>query len=257
MLGECWDSVRSDLLVEILYEDNHCLAVCKPAGLLTQGSSVEIPSLEEQAKQYLREKYHKAGRVYLGVPHRLDRPVSGVVLFARQTKSAQRLAEQFRNRQVKKKYWAILEGKVEPQEGAWEDWIRKVPGQARAEKGEKGDEGTKQAQLNYRCLNSSHDFSRVEIELLTGRMHQIRLQSSSRGWPVIGDFLYGARSGFGETPHPSEAVIALHARNLTFLHPIRFEPITLTAPLPEKWNNWLRTQGLHFVESDFSQNANH
>src|SRR5215831_16275551 len=110
----------------ILYEDNHCLAAAKPAALLTQGVPPGIPTLEAIVKAYLKEKYHKAGNVYLGIPHRLDRPVSGVVLFARNTKAARRLAEQFQQRQVRKTYWAAVEGDVQPGEGTWEDWLLKV-----------------------------------------------------------------------------------------------------------------------------------
>src|SRR5262249_43066717 len=120
--------------LHVLFEDNHCLAVSKPAGLLTQGVPKGVPTLESLVKDYLKEKCQKAGRVYLGIPHRLDRPVSGVVLFARQTKSAQRLAEQFRNRKVTKLYWAAVEGDVQPEEGTWEDWLRKIAEEARTEK---------------------------------------------------------------------------------------------------------------------------
>src|SRR5438094_1274733 len=120
--------------LEVLYEDNHCLALAKPAGLLTQGVPPGIPTLEALAKAYLKEKYHKAGNVYLGIPHRLDRPVSGVVLFARSSKAAQRLAEQFRDRQVEKAYWGLVEGDVEPAEGEWHDWMRKQKEEARSER---------------------------------------------------------------------------------------------------------------------------
>src|SRR5713101_4982580 len=110
----------------VLYEDNHCLAVAKPAALLTQGVPAGIPTLEAMVKAYLKERYHKAGNVYLGIPHRLDRPVSGVVLFARNTKAARRLAEQFQQHTVTKIYWAIVEGDVQPAAGRWEDWLRKL-----------------------------------------------------------------------------------------------------------------------------------
>src|SRR3954466_4761794 len=113
--------------LEILFEDNHCLAVNKPPGLLTQGVPEGLPTLEGQVRDYLKETYHKSGRVYLGIPHRLDRPVSGVVLFARQTKSARRLAEQFQKRQVTKIYWAAVQGDVQLEQGTWEDWLRKLP----------------------------------------------------------------------------------------------------------------------------------
>src|SRR4051794_16435543 len=133
-------------MLTVLYEDNHCLAVVKPPGLATQAPP-SFPSLESLARAYLKAKYHKPGHVYLGIPHRLDRPVSGVVLFARQTLSAQRLAEQFRDRQVKKLYWAVLErsaaGELPPESGAWEDWLVKVEGQARTECVPPGTPGAK------------------------------------------------------------------------------------------------------------------
>src|SRR5216684_7596452 len=116
--------------LEVLLEDNHCLAVAKPAPLLTQGVPPGIPTLESMAKEYLKEKYAKRGNVYLGIPHRLDRPVSGVVLFARNTKAARRLAEQFRERTVSKLYWALVEGDVQPSEDVWRDWLRKLPEEA-------------------------------------------------------------------------------------------------------------------------------
>jgi 23S rRNA pseudouridine1911/1915/1917 synthase len=220
----------------ILFEDNHCLAVAKPPGLLTQGVPVGIPTLEAQVKAYLKERYKKPGNVYLGIPHRLDRPVSGVVLFARNTKAARRLAEQFQTRQVAKVYWAVLEGAVEPLEGAWQDWLVKLPEQARAEVAPAGAAGARRALLRYRRLVQDAGSSLVEIWPETGRMHQIRVQAASRGFPVLGDILYGARQDFGPPPaHPRDRIIALHARRLTFLHPIRYEPLTLTAPLPEPW----------------------
>src|SRR5690242_48268 len=138
----------------ILFEDNHCVAVAKPAGLLTQGVPEGVPTLEAQVKAYLKHRYNKPGNVYLGIPHRLDRPVSGVVLFARNTKAARRLAEQFQGRQVTKIYWAAVEGDVQPAEGRWEDWLRKLPEEARSEKAEPGEPGAKPAILDYRRLRA-------------------------------------------------------------------------------------------------------
>lgn len=222
--------------LQVLFEDNHCLAVCKPAPLLTQGVPPGIPTLEGMVKAYLKERYHKAGNVYLGIPHRLDRPVSGVVLFARSTKAAQRLAEQFRERTVTKIYWAAVEGDVQPAEGVWEDWLLKLPEEARSERVEAGTPGARHARLNYRCLAKTADSSLLELRPETGRMHQIRLQAAVRGWPIRGDVIYGSRLPFGPPAElPRERVIALHARQLTFLHPIRYEPVTVGAPLPETW----------------------
>ncbi|MFN4260988.1 MAG: RluA family pseudouridine synthase [Gemmataceae bacterium] len=222
--------------LHILYEDNHCLAVVKPAPLLTQGVPAGIPTLESLAKAYLKERYHKKGNVYLGIPHRLDRPVSGVVLFARNTKAARRLAEQFQNRQVEKTYWAAVEGEVAPPEGVWEDWLLKIADQARAERVSADTPGARRAVLRYRQLSRSAAASLLELQPETGRMHQLRVQAAARGWPIRGDVLYGACQPFGPPVElPRDRIIALHARRLTFLHPIRYEPITLTAPLPEIW----------------------
>jgi len=222
--------------IEILYEDNHCLAVSKPAGLLTQGVPAGIPTLERQVKAYIKERYQKAGNVYLGIPHRLDRPVSGVVLFARNTKSAQRLAEQFQHRQVTKVYWGVVEGEVSPVEGAWEDWLLKIREEARSEIATPDTPGARRATLRHRRLSASSGLTLLEIRPETGRMHQIRVQAAARGCPILGDQLYGAKQPFG--PHadnPRDRLIALHARSLTFLHPIRYEPVTLVAPVPDTW----------------------
>ncbi len=235
----------------VLYEDNHCLALCKPAGLLTQGVPGGVLTLEGFARDYLREKYAKKGYVYLGIPHRLDRPVSGVVLFARSSKAAARLAEQFALRQVTKVYWALVErslrGDLPPPEGTWEDHLLKLPEQSRSEVTSSETPGAKHALLAYRVLRSSSDEALLEITPHTGRMHQIRVQASSRGWPIRGDEAYGARTSFGPPAEQArDRLVALHGRSLTFLHPIRYEPITLTAPPGEGWGG---------VEIDLSTHA--
>jgi 23S rRNA pseudouridine1911/1915/1917 synthase len=222
--------------LQVLFEDNHCLAVAKPAGLLTQGVPPGLPTLEALAKDYLREKYGKAGRVYLGIPHRLDRPVSGVLLFARSTKSASRLAEQFRERTVRKVYWALVEtdsaGGLPPAEGVWEDWLLKHPEEARTTVATPETPHARQARLRFRRLSDVPGGALPE----TGRMHQIRVQAATRGWPVRGDVQYGASQPFGpEAALPRDRLIALHARSLTFLHPIRYEAVTIEAPLPSYW----------------------
>ena len=221
-------------MFSVLYEDNHCLAVAKPAPLLTQAPPL-VPSLETMVKEYLKERSHKKGNVYLGVPHRLDRPVSGVVLFARTTKAAQRLAEQFEKRRVTKTYWGAVEGSVVPGAGLWEDWLRKVQDEARAERVEPGA-GAQPALLRYRALGPCEGGTLLEFMPETGRMHQIRVQAAVRGWPIRGDELYGAKLPFGPpTDLARERIIALHARSLAFLHPIRYEPVTVTAPVPAVW----------------------
>jgi 23S rRNA pseudouridine1911/1915/1917 synthase len=234
-------------MLTVLYEDNHCLAVLKPGALLTQGVPPGIVTLEALVKSYLKERYHKPGNVYLGIPHRLDRPVSGVVVFARNTKAARRLAEQFQSRQVRKLYWAVVErserGDVPPEEGEWEDWLLKVKEAARTECVTAETPGARQALLRFRRLREFPEGALLEIEPLTGRMHQIRVQAARRGWPVRGDQLYGARLGFGPAAElPRDRLIALHAHSLTFLHPIRYEPVTVVAPPPAEWEPFVNSE---------------
>lgn len=231
----------TDPLPTVLYEDNHCLALLKPAGLLTQGVPEGVPSLEAHARDYLRRTYAKTGRVYLGIPHRLDRPVSGVVLFARSSKAAARLAEQFSSRQVEKVYWALVEcpGQPPPEEGLWQDWLLKHPDQARSESVVRDTPGARLAVLSFRRLAVRADLALLEIHPTTGRMHQIRVQAAVRGWPIRGDEIYGAKTPFGPPAELSrDRVIGLHGRSLTFLHPIRYEPVTVTAPVSDLWAEW-------------------
>lgn len=224
------------MLPIVLFEDNHCLAIAKPAPLLTQGVPAGLPTLEAWAKDYIRFKYAKLGNVYLGVPHRLDRPVSGVVLFARNSKAARRLAEQFQQHKVEKVYWAILDGAIEPIAGVWLDYLRKVADEARSEVVSAEAPDAKLAELNYRVVRAIDAGSLVEFQPKTGRMHQLRVQSAARGCPIRGDELYGSTTPFGPaTDLKRDRIIALHARRLTFLHPISYEPVTVTAPLPEYW----------------------
>jgi 23S rRNA pseudouridine1911/1915/1917 synthase len=235
--------------LDILFEDNHCLAVAKPAPLLTQGAPIQtaaglVPTLESMVKDYLKVRYHKNGRVYLGIPHRLDRPVTGVIVFARNTKAARRLAEQFQQHQVTKIYWALVEGRVDPEEGVWEDWLLKIKDEARSEIASPESPGARSARTLYRVLSKDAERSLLEVRPETGRMHQIRLQASARGHPIRGDFLYGAKIPFGPVAvSPRDRMIALHARSLSFLHPIRYKSVHLEAPLPEPWRNCVDEAG--------------
>lgn len=229
--------------LQILCEDGPVLAVNKPAGLLTQGAVYgNPPSVESLVKAWLKRKYDKPGNVYLGVPHRLDRPVSGVLLFARNSKAAARLSEQFHERQVRKIYWALVEATPSPSEGVLVDWLRKIPNEARAEVAEPGATDARECSLEYRTLARGDAGTLLEITLGTGRMHQIRLQLASRGWPIVGDRQYGAQTALPAPPPVgrASAPIALHARRLSFLHPIRYDEMTVTAPLPDVWPEFAR-----------------
>lgn len=208
--------------LSILYEDNHLLVVNKPAGLLVQGDRTGDQDLLTLAKQYLKEKYSKPGNVFLGLVHRLDRPVSGVVVLARTSKAASRLSAQIRGRTVKKQYLALAEGCV-PEHGEWQDYIgrRGVTGRI--------DQRGKQAVLSFTRIQSRENVSYVVIDLITGVHHQIRVQFASRGYPLLGDLRYGAHRVF-----PGRAV-ALHARSFSCLHPTRGEIVRFTAEPGAGW----------------------
>jgi 23S rRNA pseudouridine1911/1915/1917 synthase len=214
--------------LNVLYEDNHLLAVVKPAGLPTMGVAADKPSLLEVARQYIKERYQKPGNVYLGVVSRLDAPVTGVVLFARTSKAAARLTEQFRTRTVEKTYWAVVEGAIQPAEADCLDWLVHDDRHRRMHVTAAGTAGSQEARLHYRRLAARAGLSLVEVDLQTGRKHQIRLQLAHRGWPVLGDYKYGSRRKF-------PAGIALHARRLVVAHPVKGEPLELLAPPPDAW----------------------
>jgi len=220
----------------ILFEDNHVVVINKPAPVLTQAPP-EVPSLEAMVKDYIKAKHAKAGNVYLGIPHRLDRPVSGVIVFARSTKAAQRIHAQFQKHEVKKVYWAAVEGEVTPEVGVWDDWVKKIATEARTVRAEPNEPFAKLATLEYRVLQRlPAGGTLIEFSPLTGRMHQLRVQGAWRGHPVFGDTTYGSTRSFGPPVElPRDRVVALHARRLTFSHPISRQPMTLEASLPEYW----------------------
>jgi 23S rRNA pseudouridine1911/1915/1917 synthase len=228
---------RSAQRLRVLFEDNHCLAVLKPAGVLTMGDRTGDVSLVDLAREYLRQKYDKPGNVFVGVVHRLDRPVSGVLLFARTSKAAARLSEQFRKHTVRKVYHCVVEGRPTESSGELVDWLAKDESQnrSRVARGSgvrgQGSEEEKLSRLNFRCLKSAGSLSLLEIELLTGRSHQIRVQLSSRGLPICGDAKYGSKTKL-------DGWLALHAAALTFEHPTQHEPITVTAPHPTEWKRF-------------------
>jgi 23S rRNA pseudouridine1911/1915/1917 synthase len=222
-------------MLEVLVEDNHCIAVEKPVGWPTTHYSGAEETVDRLVKSYLKEKYRKPGNVFLGVVHRLDKPVSGVLLFARTSKSAARLSEQFRQGSVEKVYWAIVERGTKnrlsselPSAGTLEDWLRKDQERGIVEVTAPHEPGGKQALLHFQTKATHEGLSFLEVRPQTGRTHQLRVQLAHHGWPIYGDRKYGSLHVFGPG-------IGLHARSLTFLHPIRNEPITLVAELPKAW----------------------
>ncbi len=223
---------------DILLEQGAVLVFNKPGGLLTQAPP-GIDSLELRAKRWLKIRDKKPGKVYLAVTHRLDRPVSGAIVMAKNVRAAKRIAEQFQQRAVRKLYWAIVEGSPPESTGRWVDPMRKIPDQAKSEIVAPDHPEAKQAVLNYRVLGCGDGFSFLEINLETGRTHQIRLQCAARGFPIAGDELYGATTSFGpQTDDLRKRWIALHARTIAFEHPIQHEPVEQVAPLPSHWNQF-------------------
>jgi 23S rRNA pseudouridine1911/1915/1917 synthase len=218
--------------LDILYEDNHCVAVNKPAALASAHFQGQDETLDRLVKAYLKTKYAKPGNVFLGIVQRLDKPVTGVLLFARTSKAAARLAEQFRDGSVDKVYWAVVEGNA-ADAAELDDWLRKDAASGSVEVVPAGTPGARQARLRYQCRGRYGGLSWLEVKPLTGRTHQLRVQLAQHGHPIVGDRRYGSTHDLG----PS---VALHARSLTFQHPVRQEPITLTAPPPRGWRRFGR-----------------
>jgi 23S rRNA pseudouridine1911/1915/1917 synthase len=220
---------------QILYENGPCLAVCKPPGLPTQAPP-GIDSLELRIRALLKARDNPPCDVYLGIPHRLDRPASGAMVFATRRRAAHKLSLQFEHRTVKKLYWACVEGRVDPPQGTWQDFLRKVYGRPLAEVVPSDHPDAKSAVLHYRTLASTAWGSWLEIQLETGRTHQIRIQTASRGHPVLGDLQYGAKNPFGPQYDDERLLaIALHARTLEFEHTKNKQRILVTAPTPAFW----------------------
>ena len=222
--------------LDILFDSGPVLVVNKPPGLLTQAPA-GIDCLEIRVKAFYRRREQKEGNIYLGLPHRLDRPASGAIVFARHVRAAQRLARQFEDRTVAKVYWTIVEGDVQPDEATWTDHLHKRHGMPQSIIVAPDDPRGKQAVLRYRILRRMSLGTWLEVELETGRTHQIRVQAASHGHPVLGDAQYGSTQSFGEQFADERLrAIALHARQLGFNHPMTGEPVDIIAPPPAAWH---------------------
>lgn len=225
---ERYNANMSDTLsLQVLYEDNHLIAVFKPAGLLVQGDITGEPTLMDEIKEYLKEKYKKPGNVFLGLVHRLDRPVSGIVLFAKTSKGASRISEQIREREMHKTYHAIAEGEIKPSRGTLKHFLIKDEEKriARISTDGIGD----YAELDYETVKTNGTRTLLKINLKTGRFHQIRAQLSAVGHPVVGDVKYGASKSF-----PDKS-IALCATELTFETATTSETKTIKIDYPKEW----------------------
>jgi 23S rRNA pseudouridine1911/1915/1917 synthase len=217
----------------ILYEDNHCLVVDKPAGMLTQGDRTGEPSLVDWAGADLKRRYQKPHRAYVGLVHRLDRPVSGVVLLAKTSKAAARLSRQFHDGEVEKTYIAVVEGSPRDSEGRWTDWLLKDESRNVVSVIPADRPGAKSASLDYRVLERRGARALLELRPVTGRSHQLRVQLAARGLPILGDRKYGSKTVVRASDGGGR--IALHARSLAFQHPTRGERIMLVAEVPADW----------------------
>lgn len=213
--------------MQVIYEDNHIIVVAKRSGEIVQGDKSGDRPLTEDVKAYLKEKYAKPGLVFLGVVHRLDRPVSGLVVFARTSKALSRLNEMFRNGSIHKTYWALVQTPPPAEEGELIHWLTRNERQNKSYAYRNEVPGSKKAVLRYRVIGQTDRYTLLEIQLLTGRHHQIRCQLAAMGCPIRGDLKYGApRSN-------PDGSISLLARSIEFVHPVSKEIICLEAPLPE------------------------
>ena len=220
----------------VLFEDNHLLIVNKSAGLLSQSDATGDKSLVDVGKEYIKDKYAKPGAVFLGLVHRLDRPVSGVVVLARTSKSLERMNALFRNKETEKIYWALVSHKPPAEEGTLNHWLLKDSAKNRSVAFKIEKPGSQHATLHYRILAHAAGVYLLEVKPVTGRPHQIRVQLSSMGSVIKGDIKYG------DDRVNEDGSIYLHAKQLTFVHPVRKVSLTIKAPLPDMglWKYFLK-----------------
>lgn len=215
--------------LEVLFEDNHFIAVNKKAGQIVQGDKTGDIPLSEIVADFLKVKYEKPGDAFIGVIHRIDRPVSGVVLFAKTSKGLSKMNELFRLRSIQKTYWALVEGKVSENEGVLVHYLSKNEEKNRSKALLEPKDGYLRCELKYKTIKVLDNYTLLEVDPLTGRHHQIRVQLSAMNWPIKGDVKYGARRG------NTDRSICLHARKLNFEHPIKKEQVNIEAAIPKSW----------------------
>lgn len=212
---------------DILYEDNHLIAVNKRAGDIVQVDDTGDESLDEKVKKYLAKKYNKPNGAFLGVVHRLDRPVSGVILFAKTSKALDRVNAMFKGREMHKTYWAVVRKRPVPESGNLVHWLVKNPQNNFTKAHDKEVAGSLRSELNYKLIGELNGYYLIEVDPITGRPHQIRVQLSTLDCPIVGDNKYGYPRG------SLKKSICLHAKRLQFIHPVKKEPVDISAPLPK------------------------
>ena len=221
---------------DILFEDNHLIAVNKRAGDIVQIDDTGDEPLDEQVKKYIAAKYNKPNGAFLGVVHRLDRPVSGVILFAKTSKALERINLMFKSREMKKTYWAVVRNRPQPTEGNLVHWLVKNSQKNVTKAHDKEVAGSQRAELNYKLIGELNGYYLIEVDPITGRPHQIRVQLSTLDCPIVGDNKYGYPRG------SLKKSICLHARKLQFIHPVKKEPVSIFASLPQD-GFWERFEG--------------
>ena len=213
--------------MQILYEDNHIIVVSKTSGEIVQGDKTGDKTLCDSVKEYIKEKYAKPGNVFLGIAHRLDRPVSGIVIFAKTSKALSRLNNMFRDGEVHKLYWAITQNMPQKEEDTLTHWIVRNEKQNKSYAYDREKPGSKKAMLHYKVISSTDNYTLLAVNLMTGRHHQIRCQLSAIGCPIKGDLKYGSRRS------NNDGSISLHARKVEFVHPVSKQPMCIEAPVPD------------------------
>jgi 23S rRNA pseudouridine1911/1915/1917 synthase len=225
--------------LEVLYEDNHIIAVNKRPSDIVQGDKTGDTPLSDFVKQYVKEKYDKPGEVFIGTVHRIDRPVSGIVLFARTSKALARLNQMFQSKEIQKTYWAVVKNKPPRESGTLIHYLKKNEAKNMSKAFENEQQGALRSELDYKLICSSDNYHLLEITPHTGRHHQIRVQLASMGCPIKGDLKYGFNRS------NKDASIHLHARKIEFIHPVKKEPVVIVAPPPDEvlWNEFLKRVG--------------
>lgn len=218
--------------IDVLFEDNHLLAVNKPSGMLVQGDKTGDAPISELAKQYLIKKYQKKGEAYIGVPHRIDRPTSGLLLLTKTSKALSRMNKLFQDRQVKKTYWAVCRNSPKKSEGKLVHFLKRNQQKNKSAAFDNELKDAKRAELDYRILLTLDHYVLLEVKPITGRHHQIRAQLSAIGCPIKGDLKYGFHRS------NKDASIHLHARSIEFIHPVKNELLKISAPGPKKDPIW-------------------
>jgi 23S rRNA pseudouridine1911/1915/1917 synthase len=213
---------------DIIFEDNHIIVVNKKSGQIVQGDKTGDAPMNDLLKDFLKAKYEKPGNVFIGTAHRIDRPVSGIVLFAKTSKALARINEMFQNKEIQKKYWCIVKNKPKNNTGLLVDFLLKNEKQNKSYVVKPDNKSALKCELEYKVLQSSDNYHLLEINPLTGRHHQIRAQLSHAGFPIKGDLKYGF-----DRSNP-DGSICLHARQLNFIHPVKKEPVEIIAPVPEE-----------------------